>query len=308
MTTRAERRKGDRVQIYLDAKWEGVLGFGNGTISDISIGGCHVLTGGNVKEKELVRVEIQLPDEKEVLLWGEVTNYVPELGFGLRFTGFSDEEQEMISLLLDYSRQKPLDAETDSITGGASEQSSGIQADHASESNVTTPAALVLQPPTSATNPQPLPSNQPLQSNDSTDEIAQLRELTASVKTLLARTLVEMNNVIEAFSTVKGTSELESILASWFKSAKGCIGLLPYGELRRALKNGATTIQQAYYLHAYNNGLMGNQSAIQHIEETYKLERMTPAERPGYVLKSFACAHRDMAFKIGHVSGIFPQN
>jgi hypothetical protein len=137
------------------------------------------------------------------------------------------------------------------------------------------------------------------------NEVAQLRELPLPVKTLTARTLSEMTNVIEAFSTAQDTKELDKILAGWFKSAKGCIGLLPYGELRRALKNGATTIQQAYYLHAHYNGLMNNPATIKHIEETYTLQPIPPAERPCYLLESVACVHRDAAFEMGRTCGIF---
>jgi hypothetical protein len=107
MTTKRviERRKSERLQVYLNANWEGALGYGAGTIGNISKNGCYIMTGGSVKEKELIRIEIQIPPEKNVLIWGEVTNYFPDIGFGLRFTGIGDEEQAMIAQLFDYIRR-----------------------------------------------------------------------------------------------------------------------------------------------------------------------------------------------------------
>jgi len=100
----AERRQADRVYVQLNARWEGVLAQCEGHVVDLSATGCFVLTADRVKPKELIRVEIQLPTEGWLYLWGEVVYRIEEMGFALRFTGVSDMEQAMLDLLLEYMR------------------------------------------------------------------------------------------------------------------------------------------------------------------------------------------------------------
>lgn len=90
----ADRRSNGRVQVHLPAVWEGNSGRHEGTVGDISPGGCFMLTGGKVAVREFVRVEIQLPIDVEVVAWGEVANHFPEIGFGVRYTLFEGEERE----------------------------------------------------------------------------------------------------------------------------------------------------------------------------------------------------------------------
>ena len=102
----AERRQSERVYVQLNARWEGVLARCEGNIVDLSATGCFVLTADRVKPKELIRVEIQLPTEGWLYLWGEVVYRIEEMGFALRFTGVSDMEQGMLDLLLDFMREE----------------------------------------------------------------------------------------------------------------------------------------------------------------------------------------------------------
>ena len=102
----AERRQADRVYVRLNARWEGVLARCEGNIVDLSTTGCFVLTADLVKPKELIRVEIQLPTEGWLYLWGEVVYRIEEMGFALRFTGVSDMEQSMLDLLLEFMREE----------------------------------------------------------------------------------------------------------------------------------------------------------------------------------------------------------
>ncbi|HWS55861.1 MAG TPA: PilZ domain-containing protein [Pyrinomonadaceae bacterium] len=92
--TVADRRSNGRVQVHLPAAWEGNAGRHEGTVSDISPGGCFLLTGGKVLVRELIRVEIQLPIGVTVVAWGEVANHFPDIGFGVRYTVFDGEERE----------------------------------------------------------------------------------------------------------------------------------------------------------------------------------------------------------------------
>ena len=92
-----ERRKSPRIKVYFSARWEGVLAQQDGTISDLSTGGCFILTPGDVIKSELIRVEIFMPEGEPLALWGEVVEHFNEIGFSLRFTGGSGEEEARLA-------------------------------------------------------------------------------------------------------------------------------------------------------------------------------------------------------------------
>jgi hypothetical protein len=102
----AERRQAERVYVQLNARWEGVIAQCEGHIVDLSTTGCFVLTSDRVKPKELIRVEIQLPTEGWLYLWGEVVYRIEDMGFALHFTGVSEIEQAMLNLLLEFVREE----------------------------------------------------------------------------------------------------------------------------------------------------------------------------------------------------------
>lgn len=91
-----ERRRTARVRVQLEARWEGDGGLDDGIVSDIGFGGCFILTSGQVKSRELIRVEISLPAPGWLCLWGEVVEYSPEIGFSLRFTTLGEAEKNSI--------------------------------------------------------------------------------------------------------------------------------------------------------------------------------------------------------------------
>ena len=86
-----ERRTADRIRINLKARWEGLTGQGRGSICDLSSTGCFILTGGEIKPGELIRLEIHFPNQI-ARVWGQVVYAVAEMGFALRFA-FSDEDE-----------------------------------------------------------------------------------------------------------------------------------------------------------------------------------------------------------------------
>lgn len=96
-----ERRSAPRARVNLPARWEGVLSRENATVTDISRSGCFVLSGGKVEMKELVWLEIQLPDQDPVHFWAEVVDEATEIGFAVRFNSGSDEDEEMLSRFLE---------------------------------------------------------------------------------------------------------------------------------------------------------------------------------------------------------------
>ena len=104
---RYERRRADRVQISLEAIWEGDKGRYLAEINDISTLGCYLLSGGEVKDGELIMVEIYFPIKNKVLkVWGTVVNPLPEIGFGLNFTSISEEGKMLINRIVERGRKK----------------------------------------------------------------------------------------------------------------------------------------------------------------------------------------------------------
>lgn len=99
-----ERREKERVRADLEAHWEGVLARRGGRVVDIGAGGCFILTTDEVREEELIRLEIHLPTGRRIYLWGEVVYKVEEMGFALRFTGSDETELQVLGVLMDYAR------------------------------------------------------------------------------------------------------------------------------------------------------------------------------------------------------------
>ena len=100
----SEKRKAERVRANLDILWEGVLAKDKGTISDLSATGCFILTGGEVKDNELISIEINLPSVLRMELWGNVVYHAADIGFALRFRELSATEQILMTRLIEHVR------------------------------------------------------------------------------------------------------------------------------------------------------------------------------------------------------------
>ena len=107
-----ERRSAPRVRVKLPARWEGVLSRENATITDLSRNGCFVLTGGKVELKELVWLEIQLPDTQPLHFWAEVVNESSEIGFALKFNSSSPEDEAALAKFLEGIFQSQAEKKT----------------------------------------------------------------------------------------------------------------------------------------------------------------------------------------------------
>lgn len=99
-----ERRRADRFQTDLEARWEGVLTSREGKVVDLSATGCFLLTADEVQRGELIRLEIRTPDGPWLYLWGEVVYQVSEMGFAVHFTGTTASEAASLRGLLEYIR------------------------------------------------------------------------------------------------------------------------------------------------------------------------------------------------------------
>jgi PilZ domain len=91
-----ERRGAPRVKVDLPSRWEGVLTQQQAQVTNLSINGCFLLSGGKVEPKELVRLEIDLPDGP-TYFWAEVVDAAYEIGFAVRFTAIEDDDERRLS-------------------------------------------------------------------------------------------------------------------------------------------------------------------------------------------------------------------
>ena len=95
-----ERRKAQRVKVNLPARWEGAVGHNEATVTSLSFGGCFLLSGGKVEPKELLRLEIYLPDEEPIYAWGEVVDHAYEIGFAVQFTLIEEDQARLAAFIL----------------------------------------------------------------------------------------------------------------------------------------------------------------------------------------------------------------
>jgi hypothetical protein len=97
-----ERRKAERVKVNIKARWEGVLEQKEGTIVDLSINGCFILTAHVVETGELIRLEM----ENSLVVWGEVIYQIEEMGFALKFTAVIGEEALQLGKLIQDQKKR----------------------------------------------------------------------------------------------------------------------------------------------------------------------------------------------------------
>lgn len=95
-----ERRKAPRVKVNFPVRWEGALQQQSATLTSLSETGCFILTGGRVEPKELIRLEIELPNGSIVYFWSEVVDEALEIGFAARFTSSSDEGKSLLNKVI----------------------------------------------------------------------------------------------------------------------------------------------------------------------------------------------------------------
>ena len=114
-----ERRQHERLSVYLRVRWEGMRGRFDGTVSDISAGGCFILTEGSAAMRELVRLEIELHTGAWVRVWAEVTNQFAGVGFGVKYTDFDDEDAGQFKLSLAHTKALKLAADALKKVDGA---------------------------------------------------------------------------------------------------------------------------------------------------------------------------------------------
>lgn len=91
-----DRRSARRFTVTIDIEWEYAGERHPGTISDLSEGGCFVLTGHEVSDGDEVGLLLPIGDGMKVQYIGTVTNHVHEIGFAARFTRLSEAQRNVL--------------------------------------------------------------------------------------------------------------------------------------------------------------------------------------------------------------------
>ena len=91
-----ERRTTSRYPIETDVEWQAAAERKTGTLSDVSLEGCFVLSSGEVSDGEHVRLFVPLADGMKVEFGGTVANHVVEIGFGVRFDPLTTPQRELL--------------------------------------------------------------------------------------------------------------------------------------------------------------------------------------------------------------------
>src|SRR5215210_5697314 len=91
-----ERRSTNRHTVAVEVEWEGSGGRQPGTISDVSLDGCFVLSSGEVADGETIRLFVPLDGGMKVQFDARVANHVFEIGFGVRFEPLVAAQRELL--------------------------------------------------------------------------------------------------------------------------------------------------------------------------------------------------------------------
>jgi tryptophan 2,3-dioxygenase len=91
-----ERRQAPRAKVNLRVRWEGDLGRREAEVTSLSKSGCFVLSGGKVKARELIRLDILLPHDEQIQVWAQVVEEADEIGFAVQFTLVDEADQERL--------------------------------------------------------------------------------------------------------------------------------------------------------------------------------------------------------------------
>ena len=95
-----DRRSEERLEVCLDAVWDGKSGNYTARVTDLSEGGCYVDTLGDVQKGEILNFKLRMSNGEWLELTGEVAHVSPPLGFGLRFISLTDDQIKELRVLI----------------------------------------------------------------------------------------------------------------------------------------------------------------------------------------------------------------
>jgi PilZ domain len=102
----SERRTDERIEVCLEAIWDGAQRNFRARIADISEGGCYIDSIGEVSKGQLLHLELLLPMGGSLQLVGEVAYFLPRLGFGLRFVNMNQQQTSTLRELVAHLSQR----------------------------------------------------------------------------------------------------------------------------------------------------------------------------------------------------------
>lgn len=80
-------------------------------VTDLSAGGCFVVSDEEVREGDLLRLDFDIPGHGGLTLWGNVVFWVRDTGFGVRFAAFSQGgARDRLASLLEAESRRALPA------------------------------------------------------------------------------------------------------------------------------------------------------------------------------------------------------
>ena len=95
-----DRRSENRLEVCLDAVWDGNSGKHPARVTDLSEGGCYVDSLGESQVGEVLNIKLQLQNGEWLELSGEVAHQMPPMGFGVRFVNLSSPQREKLMEIL----------------------------------------------------------------------------------------------------------------------------------------------------------------------------------------------------------------
>jgi hypothetical protein len=97
-----ERRQFRRFTVSFDVTFEvGEIEY-TGTVNDLSLGGCYILSPAEVALRSQIDVKVRLTADRWLSLSGLVMHHYPNQGFGIRFEFSSEAEEEIITRLVEH--------------------------------------------------------------------------------------------------------------------------------------------------------------------------------------------------------------
>ncbi len=102
-----ERRGSNRYPVEINIEWEAAAARQPGSMSDVSLDGCFVLSSGDVNDGDAVKLFVPLADGMKVQFDGRVANHVFEIGFGVKFPTLSVAQRELLVKIVRDNEKNP---------------------------------------------------------------------------------------------------------------------------------------------------------------------------------------------------------
>jgi hypothetical protein len=106
------RRTETRFEVCLTARWQGSSTNYNVRITDLSESGCYVDTIREVSSGERSSLKILLTNNEWFDVQGVVAHIFPQLGFGVRFVGLNEKQQQLIRSLINKTNSNVPEADS----------------------------------------------------------------------------------------------------------------------------------------------------------------------------------------------------